>query len=171
MSTTRIARQFNRRETSTEFRAPSMKRACFRRFLLNNCVPINKNVCFQRIDKVLIVRFQASALDQCHHLLINLSCKSASKPLNVISARSAVCFLQPILQLSKKSSRPKLRLRFLYCIYALRMHTNTARSIEAEHAETALRQWLPKQAFYKTFSHIRSGFPLSSNFWTIISEM
>jgi len=32
--------------------------------------------------KVLIVKFQASTLDQCHHLLINLSCKSASKPAN-----------------------------------------------------------------------------------------
>jgi len=32
--------------------------------------------------KILIVKFQASTLDQCHHLLINLSCKSASKPFN-----------------------------------------------------------------------------------------
>ena len=68
----------------------------------------------------------------CHHLLTNLSCKSASKPLNAISARSAVCFLQPILQLSKKSSGPPFRWRFLCCIYKLRMYTNTARSIEAE---------------------------------------
>ena len=46
-----------------------------------------------QVLKVLIVKFQASTLDQCHHLLINLSCKSASKPLNAVSARSAVCFL------------------------------------------------------------------------------
>ena len=31
---------------------------------------------------ILIVKFQASTLDQYQHLLINLSCKSASKPLN-----------------------------------------------------------------------------------------
>jgi len=43
-----------------------------------------------QVLKVLIVKFQASTLDQCHHLLINLSCKSASKSLNATSARSAV---------------------------------------------------------------------------------
>jgi len=75
-----------------------MKRACFWRFLLNNCVPTNET----------------------------------NKPLNAISARSAVCFLQPILQLRKKSLRPTLRLRFLYCICTLWMYNNTARSIEAE---------------------------------------
>jgi len=85
-----------------------------------------------QVLKVLIVKFQASTLDQCHHLLINLSCKTASKPLNAVSARSAVCFLQPILQLSKRSSRPPLRLCLLYCIYTLLMYTNTARSTEAE---------------------------------------
>jgi len=67
-----------------------------------------------QVLKVLIVNFQASTLDQCHHLLMNLSCKSASKHLDAISARSAVCFLQPILQFSKKTSMPPLRLRFLY---------------------------------------------------------
>jgi len=45
-----------------------------------------------QVLKVLIVKFQASTLDQCHHLLINLSCKCASKPLNATSARSAVAY-------------------------------------------------------------------------------
>jgi len=62
-------------------------------------------------------------------LLINLSCKSASKPLNAVSARSLVCFLQPILQLSKTSSWQPLHLRLLYCIYTLRMYTSTACSL------------------------------------------
>ena len=75
-----------------------------------------------QVLKVVIVKFQASTLDQCHHLLINLSCKSASKPLNATSARSAACFFQPIVQLSKKSSRSTLRLRFWCCIYTLRMY-------------------------------------------------
>ena len=35
-----------------------------------------------QVLKVLTVKFQASALDQCHHLLINLSCKSVGKPLD-----------------------------------------------------------------------------------------
>ena len=35
-----------------------------------------------QVLKVLIVKFQASTLDQCHHLFINLSCISVSKPLN-----------------------------------------------------------------------------------------
>ena len=39
-----------------------------------------------------MVKFQASTSDCCHHLLINLSCKSASEPLNAISARSGVLF-------------------------------------------------------------------------------
>jgi len=34
-----------------------------------------------QVLKVLILKFQASALDH-HHLFVNLSCKSASKPLN-----------------------------------------------------------------------------------------
>ena len=82
--------------------------------------------------KVLIEKFPASTLDHCHHLLVNLFCKSASKPLNDVSARSAVCFLQPILQMSRKSSRPPWRVRFFHCIYTLWMYTNTARSVEAE---------------------------------------
>jgi len=56
------------------------------------------------------VKFQASILD--------LSCKSISKPFNAMT---------------KKSLQPQLRLRFLkaYCIYMLRMYTNTARSIRS----------------------------------------
>ena len=110
-----------------------MKRVCFWRFVLNNCVPAYKTSVFIKLTsfKVLIVKFQASTSDQCHHLLINPSCKSSSKPLKIVSARSVVCFLQPILLLTKTSSRPTLRLRFSYCIYTLRTYTNTARSIEA----------------------------------------
>ena len=48
----------------------------------------------RQVLTVLIENFPASTLDQCHHLLINLICKSASKPLNAVSARSAACFLQ-----------------------------------------------------------------------------
>jgi len=86
----------------------------------------------RQVLKILIVKFPAFTSDQCHHLLTNFSWKSAGKPLYAVSARSAICFLQPILQLSEKSSGPPLRLRFLYCIYTLQMYTNTARSIEVE---------------------------------------
>ena len=119
------------------FKVSPMQHSCFWRFLLNNCVQILSRKIKsllslnRQVLKVLIEKFPAFTLDQCHHLLINLFCKNASKPLNAASARSAVCFLQPILQLSKKSSRPPTRLRFLYCIYTLWMYTNTACSIEA----------------------------------------
>jgi len=43
-----------------------------------------------------------------------LSYESACENLNAMSARSAVCFLQPILQLSMKSLWPPLWLRFLH---------------------------------------------------------
>ena len=147
------------------FKASSMKRACFWRFLpeqlcsylswqIKSLLSLNWLVL-----KVLIVKFQASTLDQRHNLLINLFCKSARKPLDARSARSAVGFLQPILQLSKTSSRPTLRLRFLYCISTLRMCTNTAQHVQSKPSSNfALRRWLPTKAFYKTFAHIRSGY-------------
>jgi len=47
VATKRIASNFSRGETPTEFKAPSMKRACFWRFLLK---PTNQ-VCFHWIDK------------------------------------------------------------------------------------------------------------------------
>jgi len=43
-------------------------------------------------------------LDQSQHLLVKVSCESACENLNAMSARSAVYLLQPLLQLSKKSS-------------------------------------------------------------------
>jgi len=46
-------------------------------------------------------------------------------------AHKPVLHKRPVLHLSKKSSRPPLRPR-LYCIYALLMYTNTARSTEGE---------------------------------------
>jgi len=125
----------------------------------------------RQVLKVLIETFPASTLDQCHHLLINLFCKSASKHPNAVSARSAVWFLQPILQLSKKSSRPPWQLRFLYCIYTLWMYPNTARSIEAE-------QWLCSEAMtsdevglLQNFRAFRKWIPFSSNFWAINLRM
>jgi len=51
---------------------------------------------------VFLVKFQASTLDQSHHMLVKLSCESACENLDAIRARSAVYLLQPILQLSKK---------------------------------------------------------------------
>jgi len=97
-----------------------------------------------------------------------LSCKSASKPLNVVSGSSVICFLQPISQLGQQSSRPPLRLR-LYCLYMLRMYTNIARSTEAEQrlcsealtSEAALLQnfrayekWIPLSSIFERLFHI-----------------
>ena len=63
---------------------------------------------------LILVKFQAPTLDQRHHLLVKLSCQSVCETLDAISAWSAVCLLQPILQLSKKSSMPPLSLHFCY---------------------------------------------------------
>ena len=109
---------------------------------------------FAFVLKVLTVKFQASTLDQCHHLLINLSCKTL---VNLSMPNVAL--------LSKKSSRPPLRLR-LYCIYTLRIYTNTARSTEAEQrlltSETGLLQ---------NFRGYKKWIPLSSSFWAINSRL
>jgi len=154
------------------FRASSIKRSCFFAFSPEQlCSDLGRQIksllsLHWQVLIVLIVKFQASALDQCRHLLINLSCKSTSKPLN-ISARSVVYFLKPILQLSKKSSRPVLRLRFLYCIYTLWMYTNTARSIEAEQrlCSEALTSEVGLVQNFRAYKWIL----LSSNFWAINS--
>jgi len=116
--------------------------------------------------KVLIVKFQASSLDQCHHLLINLSWKSASKPVHAISARS-------VLQLRKKSSDPPLRLRFLYCIYTLRMYTNTnaACSIEADRDFALIEALTSEVGLLQNFLAYEKWIPLSHNFWAINSRM
>ena len=57
---------------------------------------------------LFLVKFQASVLDESHHLIVKLSCKTDHENLDGLRARSAVCFLQPVLQLSKKSLRPSL---------------------------------------------------------------
>jgi len=48
------------------------------------------------------VKFHAVTLDQSHHLLVKLSFKNVRENLNAITARSAICFLQSILELSNK---------------------------------------------------------------------
>ena len=115
----------------------STKSACFWRFLLFIFKPTNKKSPFIESTRFKcfdseVPSFYFGSMPPFAH---KLSCKSVGTPLNVISARSAVCFLQPVLQLSKKSS-PAITIALLIqcCIYSntLRMYTNTARSIEAE---------------------------------------
>ena len=89
---------------------------------------------------VLIVKFQASTLDQCHHLFINLSCISASKPLNAQYCTWAR---------SHRGRHYECALVILYL-----MCTNTACSTEAEQR---LCSEALTPAFYKTYAHIRSG--------------
>jgi len=60
------------------------------------------------------VKLQTSTLDQSQHLRVNCSSKSACENLNAKSARSALCCLQPVLQLNQKSCWSPLRLRILY---------------------------------------------------------
>ena len=72
-------------------------------------------------------------------------------------AHKPVLHQRPILHLSKRTLRPPLRLRLLYCIYTLLMYINTARSTEAEHRLCSKALTSEVWAFYKTFAHIRSG--------------
>jgi len=72
------------------------------------------------------LKFQGSVLDENHHFLAEFPCKSAYDRVDAISARSAVCFLQSILQLSKKSSRPPSWLRlFIFTRCWCRLHQQT----------------------------------------------
>jgi len=68
---------------------------------------------------LFLEKFQAYTLDQSHQPLVKLSCESACENLDAISARSAVCLLQPILQLRKKSSWPPFWLRFFVFTHLL----------------------------------------------------
>jgi len=60
-----------------------------------------------------------------HCLLVKLFCNSACENVDALSARSAVCFLQPVLHLSKKSSWSSSRLRIL-CLHAFDVHQHTS---------------------------------------------
>ena len=85
-------------------------------------------MCFKltKILKFFSVNFQVSTFNESHHFLVKLSCESVCENLDAIlvSARSAVCFFQPTLQLSKESSWPSLWLRFLY-LHASDVHQHT----------------------------------------------
>jgi len=70
------------------------------------------------------VKFEASTLNQSHNFLVKLSFKSTFEKLVVVSAPYAVCYLQAIMQLSKKPLWLPLRLRFLY-LHASVMHQHT----------------------------------------------
>ena len=86
--------------------------------------PANRKSNFVELKNLFLIKFLVSALDQSHHLIVRFSRKSACENHDAVSARSAVCFLQPILKLSKKSSCPPLWLRLLY-LYASDVHQHT----------------------------------------------
>ena len=82
--------------------------------------PANRKSAFIELTSfksLFLVNFQISTLNESHHFLVKLSCKSVCENNDAISARSTVCFIQPILQLSKESSWQPLWLRFL-CLHA-----------------------------------------------------
>jgi len=47
------------------------------------------------------MQYQASTLSESNHLLVGLTCESACENLDALSARFALCFLQPINRLRK----------------------------------------------------------------------
>ena len=95
-------------------------------------------------SKVLTVKFQAFTLDQCHHLLINLSCKSASEPVNA----------QYYTWARSNRGRQYGWACFLY-LHASDLHQHsTFTKAKEQHCSEAL---IPKLAFYKTFTPMRCG--------------
>ena len=94
--------------------------------------PTNEKSAFIELTsfKSLVVKFQASTLDQCHNLFINLSCISASKPLNA--------------QYCTKSSRPPFWLRACYTVFARFWCAPTQHVQPGRSSDFALRHWLPK---------------------------
>jgi len=78
-----------------------------------------------QVLKVLIAKFQASTLDQCHHLLINLSCKAL-----VNLSMSNIALEQEVIAAA---------ITIVLIFYTLLMYIITARSTEAE-------QWLCSKA-------------------------
>jgi len=106
-----------------------------------------------QVLKVLILKFQASTLDQCHHLLINLSCKAL------------VNYSMPQIALEQEIIAATIAIALIF--YTLLMYTNTARSTEEEQrrcsealtSEGALqnfrayKKWIPRvfQRVWKMF--------------------
>jgi len=119
------------------FEASSMIRTCFRRFLL---LSLNWQVL-----KVLMMKFQVSTLDQCHHLLINLSCKSASKLLHAQYCTWA------------RNHRDRLYDCACCTVFTHFWCAPTQHVQPKPSSDFVLRHWLPKYVSYKTFARIRSG--------------
>jgi len=116
------------------FKALSIKCAFFWHFvfwiILFRCKPANRKSVFIELRSFkslfvkFVVNFQVSTWNERHHMLVKLSCESIYENLDPISARYAVCFFQPKLQLSKESSWPSLWLHFLY-LHASYVHQHT----------------------------------------------
>jgi len=104
---------------------------------------------WQILRKFFLVKFQASILDESHPLRVKVSCKSPFQNLDVLSARSAVCLLQPILQLSLW---PPLWLRFFEftCFWCTPTHFQSNPSSDFA-LDTDSRSWSTKLA------HLRRG--------------
>jgi len=106
-----------------------------------------------QVLKVLILKVQASTLDQCHHLLINLSCKAL------------VNLSMPNIALEQEVIAAAITIALIF--YTLLMYINTARSTEAEQrlcsealtSEVGLqnfhayKKWIPRvfQCVWKMF--------------------
>jgi len=111
-----------------------------------------------QVLNILIVKFQDSTLHQCHHLLINFTCKSACKPLNAQYCTWA------------RSHRG----RHYDCAYTVlirfwcNLHTNTARSTEAEK-QLCSEALTSEIGLLQNFRTYEKWILLSSNFWAINS--
>jgi len=110
-----------------------------------------------------VLQFQASTLDESHYLPVILLCKNACENLDAINARSAACFLQPILQLCKTSSWPPLKLRFLHLLASDIHHIGVARGAKGSMAPLKILEHIVILCFERRFSKQNSFIRLKSN--------
>ena len=133
------SQNFNRGEKTTGFQHLNIFNGpCFHGIFHSSSVfrfkPTNKKSAFielrsfKSFDNEVLILYFGSMLPFVHNKL-NLSCKSASKPLNAISAQ---CYSSMLFAINIAVEQEVIRAAITIALCTLRMYTNTACSIEAE---------------------------------------
>ena len=104
---------------------------------------------------LFLVKFQASASVESHHLIIKRSCKTACKHLDAMSARYAVVFAVNIAVEKKVIVAAIMIALFILTCYRC---TPMATHVQSKPSSSfALRHRLPEQTFNKTCAYIWRG--------------
>ena len=126
------------------------------RIMLANINPIFIEL--KRFSSLFVVKFQASILYESHHLLVKLSCKADYENLDGLRSRSAVCFLQPILQLCKNHWAFIMTAFFIFTRFWYMLTHVQSKPSNNLALDTDSRSW---STFYKTCARRRcESFPI-----------